>query len=313
LFEVVSRLFCIFWLAAAQGHGKTLVPMNFIRVLSSLALTCLIAFSALAVEFEGTLKWTFSAEITDAELKAKMAEAQKEMADPAKLAQMKASLENPQMKAMMEQNPQMRAAMEAQIKMAEDAAAGKGGDMMTAMMPKAMTLRTKAAKTRVVTEGGAMPMEIITRPGEPNAYLVNRPAKSFSKMPLSDSEKDVKKMTFKVTKGSGTAKILGYTCEEYLVELTHEGQTIRNRLWATDDIPGLDTTALANARFGGDDAPYLKEVNGLPLRMEMTHPQMRLKMEAISIKAGQISDDEFEVPEDFVEKAFQAPPALKTR
>ena len=287
--------------------------MKLTRLVGSLALACLVAFSARAAEFEGTLKWTFSVEVTDAELKAKMAEAQKEMADPAKLAQMKASLENPQMKAMMEQNPQMRAAMEAQIKMAEDAAAGKGGgDMITSMMPKAMTLRTKAAKTRVITEGGAMPMEIITRPSEPRAYLLNRPAKSFSKLPLSASEKDAKKMSYKVTKGAGTTKILGYTCEEYLVEVIHEGQTIHNRLWATDDIAGLDTAALANARFGGDDAPYLKEVDGLPLRMEMTHPQMRLKMEAASIKAGAISDDEFEVPDGFIEKPYQATPTPKT-
>ena len=306
-------MFCIFWLATFLSMGDTLGPMKFTRLVGSFALTCLVVFSAYAAEFVGTLKWTFSAEVTDAELKAKMAEAQKEMSDPAKLAQMKASLENPQMKAMMDQNPQMRAAMEAQIKMAEDAAAGKaGGDMITSMMPKAMTLRTKGTKTRVITEGGAMPMEIITRPGEPNAYLVNRPAKSFSKLPLSASEDAAKKMSYKVTKGGGTAKILGYTCEEYLVEVTHDGQTIHNRLWATDDIAGLNTAALAKARFGGDDAPYLKEVDGLPLRMEMTHPQMRLKMEATSIKEGSISDDEFEVPDGFIEKSFQAAPAPKT-
>jgi hypothetical protein len=35
-------------------------------------------------------------------------------------------------------------------------------------------------------------------------------------------------------------------------------------------------------------------------------------MEATSIKAGAISDDEFEVPEGFVEKPFQAAPAPKT-
>jgi hypothetical protein len=298
---------------AIQGFGKTLVPMKLIRLLGSLALTCLIAFSARSAEFEGTLTWTFSTEITDVELKAKMAESQKEMADPAKLAQMKASLENPQMKAMMEQNPQMRAAMEAQIKMAEDAAAGKGGgDMLTSMMPKAMTLRTKAAKTRVITEGGAMPMEIITRPGEPDAYLVNRQAKSFSKLPLSAPQEESKKMTYKVTKGGGAVKILGYSCDEYIVELTHEGRTIRNRLWATNDIPGLDTAALSNARFGGQDAAYLREIDGLPLRVDMTHPQMRMKMEATSIKAGPVSDEEFELPDGFVEKPFQAPFAPKT-
>ena len=285
--------------------------MKLTRLLSSLALSCLLAFAARAAEFEGTLKWTISTEITDPEMKAKMAESQKQMADPEKQAEMKAMRENPQVKAMMEQNPQMRAAMEAQAKMAEDAAAGKGGDMMTAMMPKAMTVRIKAGKSRMTTEGGATPMEVLTLPEPPVAYLIDRKGRSYSKLPTEEAKQakpDAEKPQYKVTKGTDSAKILGYACDEYLVEITQEGRTIHNRLWATDDIPGLDSKALAKARFGGQDAAYLAEVKGIPLKMEMTMPQMRMTMQATAVTPGKLSDAEFVVPEGFVEKPFAGMP-----
>lgn len=282
--------------------------MKLTRFFSSLALTCLVAFTARAADFEGTLKWSFNAEVTDADLKAKMAETQKQMADPAKLAEMKAMLENPQMKAMMEQNPQMRAAMEAQIKMAEDAAAGKSdGNMLTAMMPKSMSVRTKSGKSHMTSEGGAMPMEIITLPESQAAYWIDRKSRTFSKLPVEQPKADADKLKYKVTKGPGSTKILGYTCEEYLVEVTSEGKVINNRLWATDDIPGLDPKALAKARFGGQDASYLSEVDGVPLKMEMTMPQMRITMQATAVTAGSVPDSVFVVPAGFTEKPFNPP------
>lgn len=279
--------------------------MKLTRFFGSLALTCLVAVAARAADFEGTLKWSFAAEVTDAELKSKMAETQKEMADPAKLAEMKAMLENPQMKAMMEQNPQMRAAMEAQIKMAEDAAAGKGGgDMFSAMMPKSMSVRTKSGKSHMTTEGGAMPMEVISLPEPATAYWIDRKSRTYSKLPVEQSKADAEKLKYKVTKGSGSTKILGYTCEEYLVEVTSDGKVINNRLWATDDIPGLDAKTMAKARFGGQDASYLSEINGVPLKMEMTMPQVRLTMQATAVTAGSVPDSVFVVPAGFVEKPF---------
>lgn len=286
--------------------------MKLTRLLGSLALSCLFVLAARAKDFEGTLKWTISAEVTDPEMKAKMAEAQKQMADPAKLAEMKAMMDNPQMKAAMEQNPQMKAAMEMQIKMAEDAAAGKGGgDMLTSMMPKSMTVRTKGGgKSHMTSEGGAMPMEIITITEPAAAYWIDRKAKTYSKLPVDQAKDDAAKLDYKVTKGTRSTKILGYTCEEYLVDMKKDETTIRSTLWATDDIPGLDAKALAKARFGGQDAAYMAEIDGVPLKMEMTMPQMKMVMQATAVTPGSVPDSLFEVPAGFTEKPFAfAPPA----
>lgn len=286
--------------------------MKLIRILGSLALSCLFVVAARAADFEGTLKWSFNAEITDPEMKAKMAEARRQMADPAQLAQMKAMMDNPQMKAAMEQNPQMKAAMEMQIKMAEDAAAGRGdGDMVGAMMPKSMTVRTKAGKSHLSTEGGAMPMEVITIPEPAAAYWIDRKARTFSKIPQEDAARPAPggQSSHKVTKGSRTTTVLGYLCQEYLVEMNQEGSTARGVIWATNKIPGLDPKALSKARIGGQDAGYMKEIDGVPLKMEMTMPQMRLVMEAVEVSQGSVPDSLFAVPAGFTEKPFAFAPA----
>lgn len=279
--------------------------MKLPRLLGSLALSCLFVLAAHAADFEGTLKWSMSAEVTDPEMKAKMAETQKQMADPERLAQMKAMLKNPQMKAALEQNPQMRAAVEAQIKMAEDSAAGKGeGDMLTAMLPRSMTVRAKAGKSHVSSEGGAMPFEVITLPEPQISYWIDRKSRSYSTLPVRDVKEQAAQADFTVTKKDDTRKILGYTCEKYLVEIRKDGTPVQATLWATDDIPGLDAKALAKSRFGGQDSAYLEQIDGVPLRMEMTMPQMRLEMQATAITPGSVPDSVFEVPTGFVEKPF---------
>ncbi len=279
--------------------------MKLIRFLGSLALSGFLAFTALAAEFEGTLKWSLGAEITDPEMKAQMEEARKQMADPAKLAQMNAMMESPQMQAAMEQNPQMRAALEMQIKLAEDAVAGRGGeDMISAMMPRSVTVRTKAGKSHMSTEGGPMPMEVISIPEPAAAFWIDRQARTFSRIPIEDAEAQAAQVDAKVTKGSGTTKILGYTCREFHVEIRQDDVTVRGVLWATTEIPGLDSKALAKARFGGQDAGYLKQVDGVPLKMEMTMPQMRITMQATEVNQGPVPDSLFVVPEGFAERPF---------
>lgn len=284
--------------------------MTFPKSLRLVALVLCCVLSARAADFEGTVKWSFKAEVTDPEMKQEMAEAQQQMADPAKLAQMKAMLENPQMKAAMEQNPQMKAAVEAQIKMAEDAAAGKGGDMMSALIPTGMTLKAKGDRALVQIEGGAMPVEVVSRKTPAEAVMIDRKARTFSRIPMDEAKAKAAAVNHKVTKTAATATILGYTCEQYLFEATQDGQKTTGVLWATNDIPGLDASALSQARLGGEEDAYLKEIDGVPLRMEVTLPQMKIKMEATALRAGPISDEVFVIPAGFAEKPFSfGPPA----
>jgi hypothetical protein len=216
------------------------------------------------------------------------------------------------MKAMMEANPQMRAAMEAQIKMAEDAAAGRGQDedMMTAMMPKRVRAQVKGERSLIVMDGGAFAMEILNRDAQNREiYLIDRAGKTYSRVPKPAAEEAKPAnavQNYTVTKGGASQKILGYTCEQYLVDYTQNGQKGKAVIWATDDIPGLDADTLAGMRFGEEDAGYFRSIEGVPLKMEMSLPQMRLTMTAQEMQAGGVADAVFELPAGFVEKPHGA-------
>jgi hypothetical protein len=288
--------------------------MTFPKLVRGLAFGVIALLSlpvARAADFEGSIQWSFKAEVTDPAMKAQMAQAQAQLADPAKLAEMKAMLENPQMKAMMEQNPEMKAAMEAQIKMAEDAVSGKGGgDIISAALPKAMTLKTKAGRTNMQLEGGMMPMEVIGRKEPAEAIKIDRKARTFSRLPSDKAKASAEQAAHKVTKTGATTKILGHTCEQYLVETTKDGKPLIGVFWATNDIPGLNAASLSQAGLsgGGTDA-FMNEIDGVPLRIEMTLPQMTLQVEATAVRAGSVPDSVFEIPAGFAEKPLAGPMA----
>ncbi|MGC4021692.1 MAG: hypothetical protein QM734_06990 [Cyclobacteriaceae bacterium] len=111
-----------------------------------------------AQNFEGTIKWSMKMEITDPELKAKMAQGQQQMNDPANQAKMKElqeKMKDPKMKAMMEANPQMKAMID---KMSQ----GNGGDMANSMVPKGVTIKLKSGNSLVTMEGGMFSGDILT-------------------------------------------------------------------------------------------------------------------------------------------------------
>lgn len=272
------------------------------------SLVCSLA--AHAADFEGTIKWSFRGEITDPELKKQMAKMQQEMADPAKRAQMKAMMEDPQMQAMMAQNPQMKAAMEAQMKMAESAAAGNGGDLLSKLMPSSMTLRTKGGLTNLQIEGGAMPTEVLGRVDPPETTVIDRQACTFSRVPASRAKAETGKAAPKVTKTAFTNKIMGYTCQQYLVETEREGKKLSGVFWVTKEIPGLDASTLVRTELGEDDGLFIQGVDGVPLQVEMTTPQAKIVVLASTIMAGKIADSVFVVPTGFRETPYVPAPAL---
>lgn len=290
------------------------------KLLRLVVLFVSAVLAARAADFEGTLRWTFAIEITDPALKQQMAEAEKRLADPATQAQMKQAqeaLKDPQMQAMMAQNPQMKAMLEQQLAAMQQPAAGGGGPLAN-MFPKAVTVRTKAGKSLSVMEGGAVPMEVLNLPAEPASYLINRPARSFSKVPAEKPAADgaAGAPTYQVTKTNETIKVLGYTATKYVVEVkaataaaeAKAGGPTRYLVWASSEVPGLGGGALARMRFsqGGADNAFLKEIAGVPLKMEMSTPQARVTMQATSIQAEKLADSVFTVPAGFVERPLAA-------
>jgi len=257
------------------------------------ACTCLAQSS-----FEGTIKWSIKMEITDPATKARMAEAEKQMNDPAtqaKMKEMEKQMNDPQFKAMMDANPQMKAQMEQSMKMMQ-------GGGVKSMMPTSFTVKIKGKNSSAQMEGGLMGgMEILNLTDKNQSYSLDRKNKTYSKVPQGNNDPQKTKPEIKVTKTNETAKILNHTCTKTIVEITQNGKTMKNFYWTTTEIKDLDLKSLAKQNSGHNQYMFYENIEGVPLKMEMTMPEGSMIMEAKEIKKESLSASLFEIPADFKE------------
>lgn len=251
-----------------------------------------------AQSFEGSIRWTMKIDVTDPAAKARMDEAKKKASDPetqAQIKEMQAKMNDPQFKSMLDQNPQMKAQMEAMIKMMT------GGDL-TSMLPSALIMKLKGSNSLVSIKGGIMDGNDILHMADKNeTYTISHSAKTFTLMPRYD-EKDQKKP--KVTKTSETQKILNYNCTKYIIETTTpEGQSVTANYWATTDIKDIDMKAIAKQQMGGDQSFVFPEIEGFPMKIESTIPQLgMLTIDTAEIKRGTVPGSELQLPAGYTEQ-----------
>ena len=262
-----------------------------------IALLALASTTAWAQTFEGTIKWSMKMEVTDPEMKAKMAESQKKMNDPAqqeKMKKMQEQMNDPKMKAMMEANPALKAQMEKITKMSSG-----GGDMMSNMMPKGMIVRIKGTSSLMTMDGGMMSGDILHTADK--TVRLDRENKTYSVMPAGNSNGQPEGAKPTVTKTGETTKIVGYTCTKYVVTMVEHGQTITTNLWATTEIKDIDIKAMAKQKMGREQSMFYEGVDGIPLRIESGTPQGKMTMEVTEIKRESLNAADFTIPSDFTE------------
>lgn len=249
--------------------------------------------------FEGTIKWSIKMEVTDPAAKARMAEAEKKMNDPAtqaKMKEMEKQMNDPQFKAMMDANPQMKAQMEKTLKMMQ------GGGGMNSMMPTAFTVRIKGNNSTTQMEGGMMGgMEVLNLTDKKQSYSIDRSNKTYSVLPQGSAEASKTNPEVKITKTNETIKILNHTCTKTIVEMTQNGKTLKNFYWTTMEIKDLDLKSLSSQNVGRNQYMFYKDIEGVPLKMEVTMPEGSMIMEVTEIKKESLSSSLFELPADFKE------------
>jgi Domain of unknown function (DUF4412) len=220
------------------------------------------------------------------------------MSDPETQAQMKElqeKMNDPEMKAMMDANPQMKAQLEAAMKMAQ------GGGDMSSMMPKGMVTKVKNQNVVTKMDGGFMGnMEMLYLKEKNTTYSIDRQAKTYSVLPQSTEDPNEKKMDVKVTKTNETAKILNYPCTKYIVEITSDGNTLKQFFWTTTAIKDLDLKTLTNQRMGNNQVSlFYEKLEGVPLKIEMPSPQGRMVMEMTEYKKQSLPAADFALPAGF--------------
>ncbi len=260
-------------------------------------VAALIGRAALpAAHFEGTIHWRVSGDAGGAG---------NEM--QAQLSQGVAALDSPEMKAMLAQNPQMKAAMEkqlgAQAKARAEAGAG-GGGALGGLMPNAITMYLKDGNTMVSTKGGMAPRDVLSLPAKGLAYVIDPATRTYSRLPANLAHgQGGTAQSFKVTRTGETAQLLGYACTRYDV-VSGGFEDVTFSVWVTPEVKGIDQRQLAMLQVGGDQsAGFLREINGVPLKMIVATPLGKIRMEVTAIKAEAVPAARVAVPSGYTETA----------
>jgi hypothetical protein len=306
-------------LAWLRGALSPRIPHNFssaycvalftqaapMKKLFFVALVAILYSCAQAQDFEGTVVWKMRADISDPAMRQQMQAAQAQLSSPeiqAKLKEAQTAMNTPEMQAMMAQNPQMRAMIEKSMAAAAPKPGASSDDATGGLFPKSITMKAKGARTFVKIEGGMMPSEILTLGDKGVSYKIDRSAKTYQVLAKPD-DASPSAGAFKVTRTSESTKVLGYTCTRYLVEPVGEGDGTTYSVWTTKEIKGLDPKKMSSLQVGRDSGPnFMSQLDGAPLKMEISTHQAKILMEATAIKTEPLPDSTFALPKGFTEE-----------
>lgn len=108
-----------------------------------------------------------------------------------------------------------------------------------------------------------------------------------------------------ISKTSEAATVLGYPCTKYVVESTLNDRPVKQVFWTTTAIRNFDLTPLTQQRLGSSgQAFYYEQIEGVPLKIEMTHPEGRMIFEAMEVKKEALPSSDFAIPAGFTEVEF---------
>lgn len=145
-------------------------------------------------------------------------------------------------------------------------------------------------------------METLYLKSKNESYLINREEKTYSVIPQNESSASTHDPSVTVKKTTETQKILNYTCTKTIVTVSEGNHTVNQIFWTTTELKGIDFKSLSNQGMGkGQEAMYYKDLEGVPLKMEMTMPEGNMVMQVTEIKKETLSSSDFKIPAGFTE------------
>ncbi|MCK6618604.1 MAG: DUF4412 domain-containing protein [Cyclobacteriaceae bacterium] len=249
------------------------------RLLLSLVLICTSVLTQ-AQSFEGIITWTSKSDI-------KLSDEQVQQMKAAK-KQLEAQMNNPEFKKQMDANPALKEMMEKQLKNLD----GMQGGGAINFMPEKMVTKVKGKNTR--SEMGTT--VFIYRGDQDKTWSVDTENKTYSEIKSTPSESTNGKLS--VTKTTETATINGYNCTKYLMNA--EGSAMPPQwIWVTKDIKDIDPALFKRS---GNENLFIKDIDGIPVKIEMNTPQGKMTMEMTELKRVKLPDSDFQIPAGYSKK-----------
>jgi hypothetical protein len=260
-----------------------------------------LAGTSISQNFEGTIKWAMKIDLKNTQhqdaVKGNSSGAQMD----AEIKKLEAQMNDPEFKKQMEANPQLKSLMEENLNRFQ-AMQGSSGAGANSFMPSGVLIKIKDGNNLIKMEGGMSEMlgEILYLKDKDQSYSIRRKNKTYSILPKA-SESKGKDPIVKVTKTSETAKIIGYTCAKYIIQVTDQGKTINQTVWTTTEIKDFDPKGLSKMTSAGSKEAkiYLDGVEGVPLRMESDNGEMKMVMEVTELKKTPLDIALFSIPSDY--------------
>jgi hypothetical protein len=262
--------------------------------LATLALL-LIATAGFTQKSDGLIRWAMHTEITDPELKASIDETRRFVNDPdsqAKLQEYEAKKDDPKFLVTLQSDPKKKEEMELLLD-------SKGTLDKVSASPSAVVVKFRGANYLTTVEGGVLDKNaVLYDAGRNVSYVINHPNKTYTVVPASIN--NAPQRTPKITRTSETAKILGYNCTKYVIELPGRNGTVAMNYWSTTEID-IDLKALEKQSLNRGQRFIYAEIEGIPLKVETTTPFSITKIEATEYKSTTIPASDFVVPAGYSE------------
>jgi hypothetical protein len=162
-------------------------------------------------------------------------------------------------------------------------------------MPTGMELTTNGtnAKMKMTSSAGTM-MEVIHTTKE--SFFLDSKNKKAYKLPENMASQGPKAT---VTKTEEFETIASHKCRKYVVDKGGAKEFI----WATPDYKISPAMLASFSRRPGDNS-YIKEIDGIPLKMITNEHGNNMEMTAVSITDSKPSEKDLSVPADYTVEPF---------
>ncbi len=165
-----------------------------------------------------------------------------------------------------------------------------------AMLPKMLTYKIKGnlAKTEMEMGGMGRQMQIINGDEKVVYTLIDMMGKKISfKMTEEEINKELEnEPNVTVDYFDETKEIAGYECKKAVINMDNDGTKSSFIVYYTDELGGQSLNF---------DNNMFREIDGVLMEFEIIEGNMKMKMEAVSVKKENVPDSEFVVPDDFEE------------
>jgi hypothetical protein len=171
------------------------------------------------------------------------------------------------------------------------------------MIPKEMTMKVQNKNTLIRMEGGMATMigDILYLHDKNQTYSISREAKTYHLLTPMGERKE-SQPAYKVTKTTERKRVLNYDCVKYLVEMQNGPQTATQAVWASSDFKEFDAQTLSRLPIGRQgELTFLKEIEGMPMRIEMKAFGSNMVAELVEVKKQPLDASQFKIPAGYQE------------